>query len=320
MKPSEIFGRVISRFHLFITLVGIPLYMILLYFVIFPSRSSEWSIVLATVTTLMLMGQFSIVSRHSFAYWLYYVSCVVSIGFALFFWFNRNAPFLEHYLLTLTVLILVIHILHIKTRKTLRVFPMFQIFSIFLFGLLIVLGTGEVTQYSSNWMFGLTLFLFIFVAIQSLNMAYRNKVLNKALKTANTEDLIGKCRDRLLGKFKNETSDIELLIYYFSSSLEHFVEGNFDSSFLDAYKILFDEEGKAFQNIHVLPDAKESIRAKSYSKTRAILTHAKGRDADLPEIKQTKKKLFNETIDLLKIVKFEFIEASLQKMPSSAER
>jgi hypothetical protein len=313
MKPLEIFRRTISRFTLFMTLVGIPLYMILLYFVILRSPFSNWSIVLAAATTIMLMGQFSIISRHSFAYGLYCFSCVVSIGFALFFWFNRNALFLEHYIITFIALTLVILILHIQTRKTLRVFPMFQVFSIFFFGLLIVLGTGEITQYSSNWLFGMTLLLFILVTIQGLNMAYRNVVLNKALKATNTEDLVGRCRDRLLVKFKNETSDIELLLHYFNSSLEHFVEGNFDSSFLDAYKIVFDGEGKAFHNIYVLPDAKGSVRSSSYARIRAILTHAKGRDANLPEIKQTRKKLFDTTLDLLKIVKFEFIEASLQE-------
>jgi len=313
MKPSEIFRRALSRFTLCVTLVGIPIYMILLYFVILRSPLSDWSVFLIATTTIMLMGQFSIISSHSFTYPLYFVSCTVSIVFALYFWFNRNALFLEHYIVTLTALTLVILILHIQMRKTLRVYPMFQIFSIFFFGLLIVLGTGEVTQYSSNWLFAMTLLLFILVTIQGLNIAYRNAVLNKALKTSNTEDLVRICRDRLLAKFKNDTSDIELLIHYFSSSLEHFVEGNFDRSFLDAYKIVFDEGGKAFRNIHVLPDAKDSARARSYSETRAILTHAKGRDANLPKIKQTKKTLFNDTINLLKIVKFEFIEASLQE-------
>lgn len=305
------FKRGIPRIYLFIALVGVPLYVTLLFFVTSPSPFNQWSIVLATVTAIMLAGQYVVISNHSFAYALYYVSCVVTITVASFFWFNRNAPYLDLYVLTLTSLVLVITVLHIKSRKTLRVFPMFQVFSLFLFGLLVLLGAG-LTSYSASLMFALTLLLFIFVAIQNLNMAYRNKVLNKALNVGNTEDLVGRCRDRLLDKFKNAKSDVELIIHYFGSSLDRFVEGDFSASFLDAYKIVFDEEGKAFKNVYVLPDAKGSTRASSYSKTRAILTHAKGRDANLPEIKRTKKKLFDETINLLKIVNFEFIEASLQ--------
>lgn len=311
MRFLKRFLHFIQRIYLYIILIVIPIYVVVLNFVISPSPFENWSIALATAIAIMLTGQISVISRHSFAYWLYYVSCVVSIGFALFFWMNRNAPFLDLYLFTQVALILVIHIVHIKTRKILRVFPMFGIFTVFLLGLLIVLGTGAMTQYSSNLMFGLTLILFVLVAIQSLNMTYRSRVLNKELNVRNTEDYVRGCKDRLLSKFKNEGSDIDLLTYYFSSSSERFVEGDFMSSFIDAYKIVFDGEGQAFHSIYVLPNVKD--RMKSFANIRAILAHAKGRGAKLPEIKQAKKKLFDETISLLKIVKFEFIEASLQQ-------
>jgi hypothetical protein len=85
-------------------------------------------------------------------------------------------------------------------------------------------------------MFVITLFLFIYVIVQSLNAAYRTKVLNNELKIASIEICTQDFRTQLLSKFGNYSSDAESLIYYFSSSLERFVEGDFANSFIDAYK------------------------------------------------------------------------------------
>ena len=75
---------------------------------------------------------------------------------------------------------------------------------------------------------------------------------------------------------------------------------------MDAYKIVFDTEGRAFAKIYILPNVRR--RMKPYSHTRAVLVHAKGRGAKLSEIKKMQKKLLDRTLDLLKIVKFEFID------------
>ena len=86
--------------------------------------------------------------------------------------------------------------------------------------MLIVLSPSAITTQSSDGMFALTLFLFIFVAVQTLNMTFRNRILNKELETSNIEDYVEKSKAALLKKFDGARSDVNLLFYYFSSSLE----------------------------------------------------------------------------------------------------
>lgn len=308
MKLRKILEKIFPRIILYI-IVAIPVYVIFLYFFVLEAGPTPISIIMAAATALMLMGQFSAVSDYSFAYWLYYVSCFVSIALALFLWMSSHFPLFDVYLIILSALFLSIHLFHIRTRKWLKTFHAFQFLSLFLFGLLIVLSTGEIAAQTYDLMFGLTMILFIFVTIQMLNRTYHSRVLNENLKISSVEEYTTKCERMLLNKFKTETSDVDLLVYYLRSSFEHFIEGNFFRSFVDAYKIVFDEDGKAFKRIYILVDAKE--RMKKYSRIRAVLAHAKGRGAKLPEIKEVRRKLFDETIDLLKIVKTDFIEACL---------
>lgn len=303
MKFSETIRHVLQRICLFL-IFGIPVYVIALYLVMFPLQ--PWTFGMAIATAIMLTGQFSAVYHHSFSYWLYFISCVISIGLSLFIWMTSHFPYWDIYFPTLVVLILILVISHVKTRRWLRAPPMFNIFSIFLFGLLIVLSPGTITRTSIDWMFVLTLFLFILVAVQTLNMTFRNRILNNELEISNIEDYVEKSKTALLKKFDDVKSDVDLLLYYFSSSLEHFIEGDLSSSFVDAYKIIFDTEGRAFAKIYVLPNV--GTRMKPYSHTRAILVHAKGRGAKFPTIQKMQRELLNQTLDLLKIVKFEFID------------
>lgn len=309
MKISETIGRFLRKVYPYV-IIGIPIYVFALFFSM--DSLETWPFIMTIATAIMLTGQFSAIYYYGFSYWLYFISCVISFGLSLFVWMTRHFPFWDAYFLALVVLVLILSVSHVKTRRWLRAYPMFNMFSIFLFGLLILLSPSEITPMSSDWMFALTLFLFIFVAVQTLNMTYRNRILNKELKISNIEDYIEKNKARLLKKFDDAKSDVDLLFYYFSSSSERFIEGDFSSSFMDAYKIVFDTEGKAFAKIYALPDVRR--RMKPYSHTRAILAHAKGRGAKLPEIKQIQKELLDRTLDLLKIVKFEFIDSCKEQV------
>ena len=117
-------------------------------------------------------------------------------------------------------------------------------------------------------------------------------------------------KEKLLKMFHDLETDVDLIIYYFNSSLERFIEGDFRSSFMDSYKIVFDNEGSPFAKIFVLPNLKEKL--KSYSEIRAILVHAKGRGANLQKIMKTQKKLIERNLELLKIVKFEYLEGIIE--------
>jgi hypothetical protein len=102
------------------------------------------------------------------------------------------------------------------------------------------------------------------------------------------------------------------MMYYYDNSLHNFIVGNYEASFMDAYKIAFDNEGRAFKKIMVFPTTEQSAK---YSEIRAKLVHAKGRNARLDDINKIKKVLFQETVNILSFLKLHF--DSIQLMATS---
>jgi hypothetical protein len=86
---------------------------------------------------------------------------------------------------------------------------------------------------------------------------------------------------------------------------------------MDSFKIVFDSKGKAFESIYILPNIEELVQpftsiSNNLSHTRILGSKDEEKnDDELAKPKEIKKKLFKNTMDLLKIVKFDFIEASL---------
>jgi hypothetical protein len=111
--------------------------------------------------------------------------------------------------------------------------------------------------------------------------------------------------ENLYGKV--ESSDADLILYYFKSSVDQFIHGDFESSFLHAYKIIFD---KAFDRLHKI----EAVNAKRkpFKHIRNALAHAKV-IGDVKELRKLKKQLYTRNLEILKIVKFEFMDALCRK-------
>jgi hypothetical protein len=154
-----------------------------------------------------------------------------------------------------------------------------------------------------------------------MNLTFRTLTVNKKLGVRDRNRYLRKTKDDLKKKAEKDVhADIDLLIYYLSSSLDSFIDGDFERSFMDAYKIAFDNRRKAFKTIYVLPEDKE--REKHFSEIRNLLSHAHlekrkkseedDETEDLQKLKDLKKKLFRETLELLKIVKDEFIDVALK--------
>jgi hypothetical protein len=199
-------------------------------------------------------------------------------------------------------------------------FPLIPIYSIFFFGLLIVLsasGSNSISSQNIGSFFNVTMLLFVITSIFGLNLTFRISELNYALKISNRSRYLEKIKKELKTKFtdKDTQADIDLLTYYLSSAIDSFILGDFDRSFTDAFKII-DEQGSVFQRIN-----KPNIDKSEYQKLTGIrnnLSHAKIKDKNKDEPEQVKalknleKGLFKETLNILKIVKFELIEKALE--------
>jgi len=225
------------------------------------------------------------------------------------------------YFVVVTALIAIPLAIHWLTKKRIEIIPVIPIFSIFFFGLLIALSNAKTmssTSYDS--LFLLTIVLFSLTSIFGLNITYRTMMLNRELKISDRNQYLRKTKDDLMKKYTNTDAhaDIDLLIYYLSSSLDSFVNGNFERSYMDAFKII-DNQGKAFRTIYTLPMNEEQW--KHLGDIRNNLSHAhitegkkegKEKKEDLQKLKELKKGLFRETLDILKIVRFQFIDTALK--------
>ena len=273
----------------------------------------------------MFMGQVLLLTPFSIAYPFYFFSCFCGTTISMLFWLARIMPSIPVYLVSFSILITVPLVVHLYTRTRIQTIPMLRMFSFFLFGLLIIFGVSQTPTISNfDTLFQVTIVLFVLVSIFGLNLTFRTMVLNKELKIRDGNNYLRKAKEDLLKKFASDYAhaEIDLLIYYLSSSIDSFIDGDFERSFMDAYKIAFDNQRKAFKAIYVLPEDKE--QSGRFAAIRDNLSHAhvrenrKGKEEPekkeyLKKLKEAKKKLFRDTLDLLKIVRYDFIDAALKE-------
>lgn len=326
MKSSDRIGKFLQR-RFYPVLVILFLVFLLTVVSTATFSASLLSLLLVFSIIAMFMGQVLLLTPLSAAYPFYIISFFYAIFISMMFWYVNNILYSDFSIaLYLGLIILVIAVplaAHWFTRKRIKNISMFPIFSFFFAGSLIVFSSSPTISITSqNTLFHVTIILFSVTSVFGFNIAYRNMLLNKELKIRDGNEYLRRSKDDLLEKYTNsdDRADIDLLIYYLSSSLDSFVEGDFERSFMDAYKIVFDLSGKAFKNIYQLPENKE--RQKHFSEIRHHLSHAhisEGKKEnkneekrDLQKLKEIKKSLFRETLDILKIVRFEYIETALK--------
>jgi len=266
------------------------------------------SVTLTIIVILMIVGQWFVFLPLTFSYYFYFISSILSSAFALLVWLTLRFPaLLEYSFLALVAFSLATFFIHHKTRERISSRGFEALITVFLFGLIIVLSNPiaiPITTFNSLFL-GALVFFWDFSVI-TLNVLYRVKRLNQEF---GIHDRYAKLRDyqeKLLNNYpENEArSTLDFILFYLRSSWEQFVQGDFESSFLNAYKIIFDNE---FDELYVIPNMDK--RRIPYSHIRAVLVHARGRDIrELDELKKIKHEIFNTTIDILRIVKTEFMD------------
>jgi hypothetical protein len=290
------------------------------------------SLLIMLSVTIMFAGQVLLITPFSVTYPFYLASFFEAIYLSVFFWLSSHVPSFELSVLIFSIvvvaLIAVPLTIHWLTKKILGTIPMIPVFSIFFFGLMITLSNAKTVSSSTyDTLFLLTVVLFILTSIFGMNMAYRTSRLNRELKISDRIGYLRKVKDALLKKYTTPDvhSDIDLLTYYLSSSLDSFAYGDFDRSYMDAFKII-DNRGTAFKTIYTLPLNEEQW--KHLSDIRNNLSHARiseGRKDEAEEkemlrkLRKLRKELFRETLELLKIVRFQFLDAASKNEDSVKE-
>lgn len=288
--------------------------------------NTTFSLLVMLSVIVMFIGQVLLLTPFGFSYPFYAFSFTEAVFISVLIWFSSHMPFSEltvliYFVVVVAALTVVPLLIHWLTKKRIETIPMIPTFSIFFFGLLIALSNAKtVSSTSYDSLFLLTIVLFILTSIFGLNIAYRTMILNRELKISDRNQYLRKTKDDLLKKYTNTYAhaDIDLLIYYFSSSLDSFIYGDFDTSYMDAFKII-DNQGTAFKTIYTLPMNEEQwkhLKGIRNNLSHARITEDKKEETEekeeLQKLKELKKGLFLETLDILKIVRFQFIDIALK--------
>lgn len=128
----------------------------------------------------------------------------------------------------------------------------------------------------------LTVFLvlicgYIAFSIQGLNTTYRAKLLDKMLDKQPSLGL-GSIKKALTAKYPNDNDFVELILFLLKSSLDNFVFGDYEQSYLDFYRVINDQF-MLDNNVGIVKAKTVALKHKSktdlndYRKIRTFLTH-----------------------------------------------
>lgn len=146
-------------------------------------------------------------------------------------------------------------------------------------------------------------------SIPGVNLTYRRMKLSAILHTRNIEAKVADYEQNLWRKYSDKLGDVDLLMYYLKSVIAHFLNGDFEGSFADGYKIIR-EKTVVDPTLHVSVNRGENEL--TFSEIRTILMHSRSKSlkekyVSVDLIKRTKTKLFDYDLELLDRI-FEFLE------------
>ena len=148
----------------------------------------------------------------------------------------------------------------------------------------------------------------MFVSVQITNMTYRVKVLNQDWEISNRIKLLEKYDEQLKKISTNYAEDerekIKSIQFFLEHSVNDFISGDFETSYLNSFKILFDQRGGnyVYRNIYQI-ERFYDLRG-NFATIRNNLVHSR----DSETLKQTRKSLFKNSLELLHIVKWDFMD------------
>jgi hypothetical protein len=171
--------------------------------------------------------------------------------------------------------------------------------SVMLFGLgLMVVNPSAFVLDPMVEVFYFSVILFGYVAASMLyvNESYRLYALSNRLKVQNLQKEMSELWAKILVKYPNAQSDLDLLQYYFDESLRCFLEGDFEKSFIWGYKVIR-EKTVADPNEYV--DDKRAGKL-SLSEIRNTLEHSRRKGhVEASKIRSIVRNLFHDCLDLL---------------------
>jgi hypothetical protein len=192
-----------SKVFLVISIV-ILAYGIIQLFLTLQGILSIVSVFVAFLLVIMVAGHLFNGTQYSFVYWLYLVSCALSVAIASFLWVLTHPDFFYVLPISIGLLLAGMFVAHFKTYKNNKPFDNSATLSMFLFGLVIALGNGNLNSPSSDILFWISMVLYALISIPNLNASYRILILNKKLKIRNIDDYLRSTKEQILKIYASE--------------------------------------------------------------------------------------------------------------------
>lgn len=264
-------------------------------------------------------------SQSKFAYVLQFCAICIGLLLSILFWcfnFNLNVEIITGIIIDM-ILITIVFFVHFFTRELVVIdgFELSQItrnsggiLSTLALGinLFFSVASSKLELTINNVMIVVIIIsLYAIASSSGLNQEYRKIKLNGNLKVKNYSNEIKLLENKIAQKFNENPEGTKFLIYLLNRMTQSFILGDYERCFIDAYSSIFDE------TVVKPKDYREKIISErdwdEYRITRAVLVHANiweydssGKKVMKPlsekEILKKKKNLFNECLEIQKIV------------------
>jgi len=154
---------------------------------------------------------------------------------------------------------------------------------------------------------------YILLSVTITNSSLRNYYLNDKLKIQNRISLLSNYEKNFHNKdvYQKYQKDIELIMHHTTIAFDTYVKGNFKESILNCYKILFDEYKGEYVFSHICRLHNYSDKREKFDYIRNSIVHAKSMNLtkeEEEEIKSIDKKLFQISLDMLFLLKTEYLD------------
>ena len=270
----SIFVAISTNQYLF---AAILLYILASIFIVLIRNSIKYYLLIPIPSLGLWM--ISITFLSSFAFPILYPSIIVSI-------FSISLPVFCHFFSRKRSFVGRIPMASIS-RSALGTFSLF----FFMFAIILLFpSTLEFDIFTKSIYFGTLSFAYLTSMMTYVNSSFRYLLLCRKIGSNKVEKEVDTIFSKIKKRYPNNEKETDLLSYYLKDSLISFEEGDYENSFLSAYKII--REPTVVDPTKYVNDLRDGTPSK-FSEIRTILMHTSRRDYDIDVniIKTTKKKL-----------------------------
>ena len=173
---------------------------------------------------------------------------------------------------------------------------------------LLILGSPpiELSIFNKAIFYSGLLLAYIMTSMLYVNSAYRYRRICKKFGAKRMEQEMSRIWEKIGNRFSGQERDVDLLRYYFAEALRLFEEGDYERSFISAYKVIYEE---TVVNPREYVSDKREGEPSSFSEIRTVLLHSRRKkiQIDVKKIRETKRKLPQYSMELLQKC-FEFLK------------